>query len=72
MSQGAMVTEAVVGGRAVRGFLPEVLGFLAIKPAEPLQIFDPVVSLPGRKVLCLPAYAGGDVRVGIDITGPWG
>lgn len=72
MAPGALVLESAPGGQAARGYLPAVIQFISRKPAEHHQIIEPVVSLPGRKVLCLAAYAGGEVRVGFDITGPWG
>ena len=72
MSPASLVLESAVGGMTVRGMLPGALRFLAKKPAEHHQILEPVVSLPGRKVLCLATHAATEARIGLDITGPWG
>lgn len=63
--------ETVAGGYAARGFAPgylQILGGNAIAHHEMLQ---PVVSLPGRRILGLAPYVQASCRIGIDMTGPW-
>ena len=73
MRPGAVVVESAPGGfAAIRGFMPGVLHFYGKLPSLHQQIFEPVVNFPGRKVLGLATYAGGEARIGFDITGPWG
>ena len=72
MVPGCMALETVPGGAAFRGAIPGVLYFQGKSPSLHQQIFEPVVNFPGRKVLGLATYAGGEARIGFDITGPWG
>lgn len=60
-------------GHPARGFMPALIQLLARQPFTNLQIVEPVVSLPGRKVLAISTVSqsiGG--QLAIDITGPWG
>ena len=55
-----------------RGIMPGLLQVLAIMPYTHLQIIEPVVNLPGRKLLALNWAVGGNVaQVCVDMTGPW-
>lgn len=55
-----------------RGFLMGLCQLLGADPMGHYSIIDPVVSLPGRKVLLLNWYTGnGRCTVGLDLTGPW-
>ena len=66
------IIEAVAGGWAVRGFVPGYLQILGQWAIQHHQILEPVVSLPGRKILGLaPTTSVGGGRIGIDLTGPW-
>ena len=66
------LTEAVPGGFAVRGFVPGYLQVLGQYAIQHQQILEPVVSLPGRKILGLSSYTtNAQARLGFDLTGPW-
>lgn len=65
--------SSAVYGNPVRGFMPAICQLIAQLPFSHYQIIEPVVSLPGRKVLALSWYQTVSVtQVGLDITGPWG
>jgi hypothetical protein len=56
-----------------RAAMPGLLQVLARHPLGHMSIVDPVVNLPGRKVIMLSIdLAGGDGQLAVDITGPWG
>jgi hypothetical protein len=55
-------------GYPFRGICPGMLQILARRPLGHTTIIDPVVALPGRKVLMLSVSGG---QIGVDLTGPW-
>lgn len=55
-----------------RGVMPAVCQVLARMPFTELQIVEPVVSLPGRKLLAVNLSSGNAAyQIAMDITGPW-
>jgi hypothetical protein len=56
-----------------RGIESGFCQLIAKMPFSDLQIVEPVVSLPNRKLLALSCMSTGsiDMQIAIDITGPW-
>ena len=60
-------------GYPARGVMPGLCQLLAQAPFARLQIVEPIVSLPNRKLLAvIIGSANTDYQFAIDITGPWG
>ncbi len=65
--------DNVTANYPYRAVVPGMLQVLAKHPFPHMTIIDPVVALPGRKVLMLSTEnQGSDGQHAIDITGPWG
>ena len=66
-----VISENATGFPA-RGVMPGLCQLLAQAPFARLQIVEPIVSLPNRKLLAVIIGSGNsDFQFAIDITGPW-
>ena len=71
VSAQVLATEIAPGGATVRGLIPGVVEILGAKAIEHFEVVENLVGLPGRKIVGVRTYAGGDARGAFDITGPW-
>ena len=70
--QMLLIENHAASSYPARGAIPGVCQILAQAPFTDLQIVEPVVSLPGRKLLALHLVSGnGNYQIAMDITGPW-
>lgn len=70
--QMLLVENDAIYSYPARGTQPGLCQILAKAPFADLQIVEPVVSLPGRKLLVLILVGGNSAyQIAVDITGPW-
>lgn len=68
-----VISEDVGGSNFCgRGLHSGICQVLAKAPFTDMQVFDPIISLPGRKLVAVSvSISSGFGQLAIDVTGPW-